>query len=46
METPITMSKEQIGKIQGMFAGEEFPEGNARPVQPLGARQIVVDLAY
>jgi carbonic anhydrase len=44
METPITMSEEQIAKIQGMFGGPEFPNGNARPVQPLGARAVVVDL--
>lgn len=43
METPITMSEEQIAKIQGMFTGPEFPQGNARPVQPLGHRRLVVD---
>jgi carbonic anhydrase len=43
MGTPITMSKEQIERIQGLFHGAEFPQGNARPVQPLGPRRVVVD---
>lgn len=43
MGTPITMSKEQIDRIQGMFGGAEFPHGNARPVQPIGHRRVVID---
>ncbi len=43
METPITMSAEQIARIQTMFAAPEFPHGNARPVQPLGHRRVVID---
>jgi len=43
METPITMSAEQIARIQTMFAAPEFPQGNARPVKPLGQRKVVID---
>ncbi len=43
MDTPITMSAEQIAKIQKMFAAPEFPQGNARPVQPLGHRTVAID---
>jgi carbonic anhydrase len=43
MANPITMSPAQIGKFQGVFSGEEFPQGNARPVQPLGTRKVVTD---
>jgi carbonic anhydrase len=43
MQTPITMSEAQITKLEGLFAGAEFPEGNCRPVQPLGARTVELD---
>jgi carbonic anhydrase len=43
MQTPITMAEEQIDKIEALFTGAEFPEGNARPVQPLGARKVEID---
>jgi carbonic anhydrase len=43
METPITMSAEQIARIQALFVAPEFPHGNARPVQPLGQRKVVID---
>ena len=43
MGTPITVSSEQIARIHAMFAGIEFPQGNARPVQPLGHRKVVLD---
>jgi carbonic anhydrase len=43
MQTPITMSEEQIMKLEAMFTGPEFPEGNARPVQPVGARRVEID---
>jgi carbonic anhydrase len=43
MQTPITMSDAQIQKLEAMFSGHKFPNGNARPVQPLGARTIEVD---
>jgi carbonic anhydrase len=45
MQTPITMSNEQIKRLESLFSGHEFPSGNARPVQPLGARIVAVDLA-
>jgi len=44
MQTPITISKDEIFRIEGMFAAPEFPHGNARPLQPLGSRSDVVDL--
>jgi carbonic anhydrase len=44
MQTPITMSNEQIKRLESLFSGPEFPNGNARPVQPLGARVVAVDL--
>ena len=43
MQTPITMSEDQIVKIEAMFAAPEFPDGNCRPVQPLGARTVELD---
>jgi carbonic anhydrase len=43
MDTPITMSAEQIARIATMFAAPAFPHGNARPVQPLGQRKVVID---
>jgi carbonic anhydrase len=43
LSTPITMSVEQIEKFQGVFSGEEFPNGNARPTQPLGDRVVTTD---
>lgn len=36
------MSEEQIDEFEEIFSGEEFPEGNARPVQPLNDREISV----
>jgi carbonic anhydrase len=43
MQSPITMSKADIDKLQSMFAGTSFPAGNARPVQPIGARTVELD---
>ncbi len=36
------MSEEQIDDFEEIFSGEEFPEGNRRPVQPLNDREISV----
>jgi carbonic anhydrase len=43
MQTPITMSEAQIKKLTSMFGGTRFPDGNARPVQPIGARTVEID---
>jgi carbonic anhydrase len=43
MQSPITMSAAQIEKIEGMFRGREFPDGNCRPVQPTGNRTVEID---
>jgi carbonic anhydrase len=43
MQTPITMSDDQIVKIESMFAAPEFPDGTCRPVQALGARTVELD---
>lgn len=43
MQAKITMSEAQITKLQGLFGGPAFPEGNSRPVQPLGARKVELD---
>ena len=43
MADPITMSPEQISQFQAVFSGEEFPQGNARPTQPLLGREIITD---
>lgn len=43
LSTPISMSMEQIEKFQGVFSGVEFPNGNARPTQPLGDRIVTTD---
>jgi len=43
LTTPITMSEEQIEKFQDVFSGPDFPNGNARPTQPLGDRVITTD---
>lgn len=45
LATPITMSGAQIDKFQAVFSGEEFPTGNARPIQPLLGRQVTTDNA-
>ena len=37
----ITMTGEQIAKLQRIFLGnEEFPNGNRRPIQPLNGRTV------
>jgi len=41
--TPITMSQSQIEEFQDVFSGEDFPNGNARPTQPLGNRVVTTD---
>lgn len=41
--TPVTMSGAQIEKFQDVFSGDEFPNGNARPTQPLMGRIISTD---
>lgn len=39
---PITMTQEQIEKLQKIFLGnKEFPNGNRRPVQPLNGRTVL-----
>jgi carbonic anhydrase len=43
MQAPITMSEAQIAKLERMFTGHQFPNGNARPLQPLGTRTIECD---
>ena len=43
MASPITMSEAELTRIRGMFAGAGFPSGNARPLQPIGLRTVVVD---
>jgi carbonic anhydrase len=45
MQRAITMSPGQIKKLQGLFSGHRFPSGNARALQPLGARTVDVDSA-
>ena len=37
---PIQLSSAQIGAFKAIFSGDEFPEGNRRPVQPLNGRVI------
>jgi carbonic anhydrase len=45
MVNPITMTSDQIGKLQKIFLGnEEFPKGNRRPVQPLNGRTVLTDV--
>jgi carbonic anhydrase len=40
----VEMSPEQIGVFQAIFLGnEEFPVGNARPLQPRNDRRVVTD---
>jgi carbonic anhydrase len=36
----MTVSPQQILDYQGIFSGEEFPEGNARPVRVTGTRGV------
>lgn len=44
LASPITMTPEQIKKLQKVFFGnEEFPNGNRRPVQPLNGRVVWTD---
>jgi len=43
LATPITMSTEQINAFREVFSGEDFPEGNARPTQPLQGRDVTTD---
>ena len=43
LTTPITMSRAQIEKFQDVFSGDEFPNGNARPTQPLRGRIVSTD---
>jgi carbonic anhydrase len=43
MQSPITMSEEQLKKFEAMFSGSEFPAGNCRPVQPIGSRKVELD---
>lgn len=41
LANPITMTREQIEKLQKIFLGnKEFPNGNRRPVQPLNGRTV------
>jgi carbonic anhydrase len=41
LASPITMTPEQIKKLQKIFFGnKEFPNGNRRPVQPLNGRTV------
>ncbi len=43
---PVEMSRAQIERFRSVFFGtERFPAGNARPVQPLGDRTVVTDVA-
>jgi carbonic anhydrase len=44
LATPITMSPQQIGQFKSLFSGTEFPDGNARPVQPLQGRVVTTDV--
>jgi carbonic anhydrase len=37
----IQMSWRQIAGFRRIFSGEEFPDGNSRPVQPQGGRTVV-----
>jgi carbonic anhydrase len=42
---PITLTSEQIRKLQAIFYGnKDFPNGNRRPVQPLNGRTVVTDV--
>lgn len=43
LATPMTLSTEQIDTLMKMFSGDEFPDGNHRPVQPLNGRVIVTE---
>jgi carbonic anhydrase len=43
MGRTITMSAAQIAVFRGMFSGEEFPDGNRRPVQSLGGRTVATE---
>jgi len=44
MAQPIAMSRNQINAFQAIFSGEEFPNGNRRPVQPLNGRTLLTDI--
>ena len=37
---PIELSSAQIGAFKAIFSGDEFPEGNRRPVQALNGRVV------
>lgn len=43
LSTPITMSGRQIDQFQAVFSGEEFPQGSARPTQPVQGRDVTTD---
>lgn len=40
---PIEMSADQIASFVKLFSGDEFPNGNRRPVQPLNERTVHTD---
>lgn len=44
LTTPIAMSLEQIEEFQNVFSGDHFPNGNARPIQPLNDRGITTNV--
>jgi carbonic anhydrase len=44
LSTPITMSPQQIAQFTKLFSGAEFPQGNARPVQPIEGRVVSTDV--
>ncbi|HEX4960228.1 MAG TPA: carbonic anhydrase family protein [Thermoanaerobaculia bacterium] len=41
---PLTLAAEEIGKLQAIFSGKEFPEGNRRRPQPLNGRIVLTDV--
>jgi carbonic anhydrase len=42
MRASISMSADQIQRFRALFSGPEFPEGNARPVQPRNGRTVLL----
>lgn len=40
----ITLDPDDIGKLQAMFSGPAFPEGNRRQVRPLNGRVVLTDV--
>ena len=44
LSEPIEMSEGQIEAFGALFSGEEFPDGNRRPCQPLNGRAVLTDV--